>query len=654
LESSLHNGERRLAAIMFTDMVGYTSLSERNEALAMELLEEHRKIVRPFFPKHNGREVKTIGDAFLVEFASAVEAVRCAFEIQQSMHEMNSDRPPEKQIRLRVGVHVGDVIHSKKDVYGDAVNVASRIEHLATPGGICVSEQVYDHVKNKFEFPLSSLGKKELRNVSEPTEVFRVVLPWEQPTTTESPALRANRIAILPFASFSPDPQDDYFADGMTEEVISTLSKVGSLEVISRTSVMQYKKTPKSVKEVSRELDAGIVLEGSVRKAGNRLRITVQMVDAAKDKHLWAESYDRDFQDVFAIQSDIAGQVANALSVRVLPGEKTELARKPTGSTIAYTLYLKGRYLWNKRGGESGVDNVKEAAKCFEQAVKEDPGFALGYVGLADCYLAGLGGHRSGEKCDCPENEKALVAKALELDPMLAEAHATNGLVLMGFYDLRQAEAEFRKAIELKPNHALARQWHSYIFFHQLRWKEALEENEKATEIDPLSPETIFNQAHMYYHMKDYGKALELFKRVTTLDPGYIGARWMMAHLYRQMRMPEDTKREIRIYANLVRSSYPLVVLAEDFIIALAEDDKQAMRRLALECEVHFQEAGLSAYNIANTFFDIGENDKGFEWLERSYSWRERTMLEMKCDQEMDKVRTDPRYLDLLKRLGLS
>ena len=492
-------------------------------------------------------------------------------------------------------------------------------------------------------------------------EVSQREFPLEVPVA-EKAGPDELRIAVLPFANFSPDPNDEYFADGITEEVISTLSKIQGFAVISRTSVMQYKKTPKSIKAVSRELEAGMILEGSVRKAGNRLRVTVQIIDAAKDRHMWAESYDRDYQDIFAIQSDIARQVADALSVKVLPGEKVELAKKPTENTTAYTLYLKGRYLWNKGGGEAGLPyegeageekSVKKALECFEQSVKEDPRFALGYVGQADCYLTLRGGDQTSLQAGL-KKAKTMVAKALELDPGLAEAHATKGLVLMDEYDFRQAEEQFRRAIELKPNYALAHQWYSYIFFHQQRWDEGLEENEKAVELDPLSPGAIFNQAHMYYHMKDYGKALELWKRVTTLEPGHVEAHWMMAQLYVQMKMVEDVRREATIWAELVRGSFPLVGIIVDFIIALAEGDTQTMRMLAPEVEAHFKEAGLGAYNVAATFFLIGENDKGFEWLERCYSWRDPTILEMKCDQEtMHRVRTDPRYLDLLRRLGL-
>ena len=285
-------GARRLAAIMFTDLVGYTALTQRNEALAMQLLEEHRRLVRPFFPKHNGREVKTIGDAFLVEFASALEATRCAFDIQQSLNELNSGRQEDRRVLLRVGIHLGDVIHDQNDVYGDAVNIASRIEPLASPGGICVSQQVYDQIKNKFEFPLSTLGEKTLKNVSEPVEVYRVILPWEKKSESES-SLEKTRIAVLPFTNMSSNPEEGYFADGMTEELITSLSGVRQLTVIARTSVMGYKGTTKKVREIGRELEVGSVLEGSVRKAGNKVRITAQLIDAATEGHLWAQNYDR-------------------------------------------------------------------------------------------------------------------------------------------------------------------------------------------------------------------------------------------------------------------------------------------------------------------------------------------------------------------------
>ena len=525
---------------MYTDMVGYTALSQKSEALAMQMLEMHRSIVRPFFSKHNGREVKTIGDAFLVEFASALEAVRCSYDIQQSMHEMNLGRSPEKQIQLRIGVHVGDVIHRENDVYGDAVNIASRIYPFATPSGVCVSEQVYDQVRNKFEFPILSLGRKELKNVGESVEVFRVAMPWEQQTGKEEITLPRDRVAILPFANMSPDPNDEYFADGMTEEIISTVSGISGLSVISRTSVMGYKGTTKKVKEIGKELEVGSVLEGSLRKAGNSIRVTTQLIDVAGDRHLWAQNYDRELDNVFAVQSDIAQRVADALKVKILTPEKKRIEKKPTENTTAYTLYLKGRYLWNKRG----LDDLKNACACFEQAVREDPDFGLGYVGVADCRIL----IRDNWNVDRDENldlAKAMVGKALEIDSEMAEAYTTKGMVLDDEYRLREAEEAYKRAIELKPSYATAHQWYSMLLRQEIRLDEALEQIEKALELDPLSPIIHFNHASYFFAKRDYRKAIEPLKRAVEL--GMVEASGALANAYGFMKMYEEMRCEYSI-----------------------------------------------------------------------------------------------------------
>jgi adenylate cyclase len=629
---------------MYTDIVGYTALTQKDESLAMQLLEEHRRLVRPFFPKHNGREVKTIGDAFLVEFASALEAVRCAFDIQQSMHEMNNGRLPEKQVQLRIGVHLGDVIHSQNDVYGDAVNVASRIEPLAMPGGICVSQQVYDHVKNKFEFPLTSIGKRELKNVGEPMDVYKVVMPWEQAGAAEVPTFAADRVAILPFRNMSPDPNDEYFAEGMTEEIISTVSGISGLSVISRTSVMHYKKSEKTVKEIGRELEVGSILEGSFRKAGNRIRVTTQLIDVAQDKHLWAQNYDRNLDDVFEVQSDVARQVAESLRVRILTPELKRLAKKPTENTTAYTLYLKGRQLWNKRG----FNEVKEALACFERAVKEDPTFALGYVGQADCYLVAplIPGIEGLDKA------KSIVAKALELDPGLAEAHTTNGLVLSCEYDLRHAEEEFKRAIELKPSYATAHQWYQLnVLIPELRWDEALEHIEKAVELDPLSPIMHTNLGFYYEARKEYGKGIEPLKRA--LELGQESVHGALTVAYGEMKMFEEMRREAEAYIGYMEPRFPWIRTHVDAHIACLEEDKEAVRRLLPELKAHLQESAAESCEVADFHFYVGEIDKGFEWLEQSYTRRESDLLNVRIDQYLDGVRTDPRYLDLVKRLGL-
>jgi TolB-like protein/Tfp pilus assembly protein PilF len=626
---------------MYTDIVGYTSLTQKDESSTLRALEKHRSLLRPHFSGHGGREIKTIGDAFLVEFQSALDAVLCAVAIQQMMHDRNVARG--EPLSLRIGIHVGDVVESGSDILGDAVNIASRIEPLAEPGGVCLTSQVYEQVSNKSDLPFVSLGEKSLKNVSAPVEVYKVQMPWERPASGEATTHPSNRIAILPFTSFSSNPDDAYFADGMTEEVISTVSGISGLEVISRTSVMGYKGSAKKVEEIGRELKVGSVLEGSFRKAGNRIRVTAQLIEVARDKHLWAQNYDRSLDDIFEVQSDVAKQVAEALRVRILTPEKERIERKPTENATAYTLYLKGRQLWNKREKE----DVKEAFILFEQAVKEDPAFALGYVGQADCYLL----DPSVSWIEGIAQAKATVARALELDPNLAEAHTTNGMVLKYEYDLRHAEEEFKRAIELKPSYATAHQWYSILLREELRWDEALKEIEKAVELDPLSGLMINNLGGYYFSRRDFSNAIMPFKRAVEL--GLKVAHSGLALTYGKMKLYDEMKREFAAAVEAFQSSIPAYKLLAELNTAYFQDDRQTVSRLLPELEAQSDDPPGHNYTIAEFYFYLGENDKGFEWLERSYSKREGNILIIAWDWDLDGVRTDPRYLDLVKRLGL-
>jgi TolB-like protein len=293
----------------------------------LELLEQHRQFLRPIFSKHRGREVKTIGDGFLVEFGSALEATLCAIDIQSSVHSLFLERGA--RLQKKVGIHVGDVVSQGEDLLGDAMNVASRIEPLAEPGGICISEQVHDQLRNKIPNRLENLEPKALKNVRFPTDIDRVVLPWATPATPlASPA--PTGLAVLPFANISPDLRDEYFADGLTEELISVLSQLRGLRVIGRTSVTPYKSTAKGVSQIGAELGVSSLLEGSVRRFGNQLRITVQMIDVLTQGPVWTNAYDRELTDVFAIQTEIARRAARQLKVNVRAAEEARLEARPT------------------------------------------------------------------------------------------------------------------------------------------------------------------------------------------------------------------------------------------------------------------------------------------------------------------------------------
>src|SRR5256884_6886288 len=428
-------------------MVDYTAMSEKDEALALTLLEEHRQLLHPVFARHGGREVKTIGDGFLVEFPSALEAVRCALEIQQLMYKRNQSVPSERKIQLRIAVHLGDVEHRNGDVYGDAVNIASRIQSLADPGGVCITQQVFDHVRNNEGFRTEALGQNQLKNVQMPMVVYRVLPSTEGTKLTKRDTLEPRRVAALPLAILSSDHQDEYFADGLTEEIINTLSSIPGLNVIARTSVMKYKQANKSVGEIGRELKVGTILEGSVRKAGGRLRISVQLIDVGSEAPIWAQKYDRELEDVFKIQSDIAERVAEALKVQLLRENRILIEQKAPEDIGAYVLYLRGRYYWSKRTKE----DLERAISYFGEAIQKDPNYALAHAGMADCYTL-MGRHLYLPVKEAFEKGREYAYRALEPNDNLAEAHTALGPVLMIYnWDWDLAEEQIKQPNQLNP-----------------------------------------------------------------------------------------------------------------------------------------------------------------------------------------------------------
>jgi len=514
---------RRLSALMITDMVGYTRLSQRNEALALRLLEEHNGLVRESVTSHGGREVKQTGDGFLVEFPSALQAVSCSIDIQRRLHDRNGKADDPNRFQVRIGLHVGDVVHRDNDVFGDGVNITSRIEPLALPGGVCLSQTVQAQVWNKIDRPLASLGPKELKNVDLPMEVFRVVLPWEEKAAEEARertrGLDRTRLAVLPLANISQDPDDVYFAEGMTEELIYTLSRIKGLRVIAQTSAMAYRGTTKTIREIGRELKVGSILEGSVRKAGERVRITIQLIDVETEEHLWAERYDRELADVFEIQSEISTEVANGLKTLLKAAVDAGTVERPTDRLDAYTEYLKGRHFWSRRTRTG----ILQALEHFERALEADPNFAKAHSGIADCYsvLANHGYERN--EVALPKAKDA-AKRAIELDPDLAEAHASLGIAYLHFKgNAEAAEKEFEEAVRLNPSYATARQWYSGSLHAQMRYEEALDHALKAIELDPMAHVMHLNVASILSDMGRHEEAREHLARAIELEPDYEG-----------------------------------------------------------------------------------------------------------------------------------
>ena len=626
---------------MFTDIAGYTSLSQRNEKLALQLLEEHRSLLRPFFPRHAGKEIKTIGDAFLVEFASALEAVRCAFEMQQSLHERNAINPPGRKVTLRIGIHLGDVVHNQNDVYGDAVNIASRIEPLADPGGISLTEQVYDHVKNKFEFPIVSAGRREVKNVDAPLEVYKVVLPWEERGSSVGPEdFDRRRVAVLPFANISPDPNDEYFADGMTEELISAISKIPELTVISRTSVMKYKGGGRSIQEIRPELKVGTMLEGSVRKAGTKVRISVQLIDANKEGHLWAENYNRELQDVFEVQSDIAHKVAESLKVRLLARDAERVAKVPTADMEAYTLYLKGRFFWNERT----LAGVNKAIRYFEEAIRHDPGYALAYAGLADCYTI-LENWSFLKPQEAAPKTKEYSKKALEIDDTLAEAHTSMAVVWANSWEWERAESEYRRAIELNPNDATAHHWYGHGVLEALkRYDEAISELKEAQKLDPFSLIIATNLGDALLAARRMEGAIEQYRSILETDPNfaYAHARLGMA-LAASSAFEEAIAEAEKSWSLSPENVETKAILA---YVYFAAGRREAAERILEEMKEIAKTRYVTPALFAEVYSALGKRDQAFEWLDRAAETRSSTLVMNLSEPQFDPCAWTPGFGD--------
>jgi adenylate cyclase len=640
--------ERRLAAIMFTDMVGFTALAQRDEALAMRLLDEQRKLVRAFLAEYKGREVDTIGDGFFVEFASSLEAFRCAVAIQSALKEWNEQHPSENRVLIRIGIHMGDVIHRGREVSGDAVNIASRIEALAPPGGICITDQVYASVLNKVQYEFETLGIPELKNVAMPIEVYRVAGYGEdvsQPVPIRT-ALPKDRIAVLPFVNISPDQVDEYFADGMTEELISSVSMIRGLRVIARTSVMRYKRVHKPISEIGRELNVGSILEGSIRKVGTKIRISVQFVETSKEVPSWSHKYDREVKDVFAIQSEIAQHVAEALKDHIFGGKHREEPRTTTFSTEAYMSYLRGRQLWSRRTEE----DLKKAVSFFEKAIHIDSNYARAYVGLADCYAA-LALLEFMAPNEAYPKAKEAVRKALVLNAGLAAAQTSLGLIKFQYdWDWKGAENEFTEAISNNFNYAPAHHFFADYLKAMGRFDEALAEIEKARELDPLSLAINIGVGHVLYLSGQYDRAIEEYKKAVELEPNFMATHVWFGRPYLEKGMFTEAIAELETAVRLSGEGTIALAMLGHGLASAGYQDR------ALEILEKMKERSKSqyvpSYWIAVIYNGFKDKEQVIAWMWKAFEERSSWLVWSNVEPRFAWLRDDPDFAALMMAMN--
>ena len=495
--------ERRLAAILAADVAGYSRLMGVDEEGTLAALKaDRREIIDPKIAEHRGRIVKTTGDGALVEFASAVDAVRCAMEIQRAMAERNAAVPEDRRIEFRIGINVGDIIIDEGDIYGDGVNIAARVETLASPGAICLSENAYQQMKGKLTLDVSDMGEQQLKNIAQPVRVYRVRL--DGATATVAPTLPDKpSIAVLPFANMSGDPEQEYFADGISEDIITGLSKLRWFFVIARNSSFTYKGKAVDVKRVARELGVRYVLEGSVRKGGNRVRITAQLIDAATNNHIWADRYDGELTDVFALQDEITKKVVAAIEPRLLEAEGIRSQNRSPDDLGAWEMVIQANSLfWRLTKTEN-----EAAIALLKRAVERYPDYAPAHSMLAFMIL--VSGHLGWS---VEEQAAALAARAAALDDNDPWAHLALGYAAFVRRQTSVATAEFRRAIALNPNFAAAYGYLGWALAFDGQSDQAIAHLEEAIRMSPHDPQNaVFNAgfAAAHYLAGRYAKAVE-------------------------------------------------------------------------------------------------------------------------------------------------
>ena len=607
---------------MAADVVGYSRLMGANEVGTLTALREHREeLVDPTIAEHQGRIVKLTGDGMLVEFASVVSAVECAVEIQREMKARNASIPEERRIEFRIGINLGDVIVEGDDIFGDGVNVASRIEGVAKPGGVSVSSNVRENIGNKLDLVFEDAGDQELKNIALPVRVFHVGFgsglakpkPGAEPDVADADK---PSIAVLPFDNMSGDPEQEYFSDGITEDIITDLSKISSLFVISRNTSFTYKGKALQMTNVAAELGVKYLLEGSVRKAGSRVRVNGQLIDGVTGGHLWADRYDRDLTDIFAIQDEITQAIVEQLKVRLLPKEKKAIRQAPTVNVDAYSFFLKGRQYFH----HSTKSFLILARQMFAKAVEIDPLYARAYAGIAnsDSRLTGW------YAVPIPIDEILATAdKALELDPQLADAQAARGYVFDISGRAAEAEAAFERALELDPNNFEAYYFYARHCMKQDKREKAAELLIRALEVNPEDSQAPLHLCRVLYGL---GRLSESEKY----------ARLGLQRAESALRLYPESSRPAQLGA-----------------AALARLGEAREARSWLERAVAIDPDDNNAiYNAACVWAQIGEVDKAIDLLE---GWARQIGAEQKNwflhDSDLNPIREHPRYEGLVEMI---
>jgi adenylate cyclase len=640
--------KRKLAAILSADVVGYSRLMGEDEQATIQTLTSHRELMTSLIKREYGRVIDSPGDNLLAEFESAVHAVECAVKIQKELFKRNAELSENRRMEYRIGVNLGEVIEEGDRIYGDGVNIAARLESLAEPGGICISAFVHSQVKSRLQLEYEYLGEKTVKNIKEPVAVYRVVAFLKEmalePSAIERAAPTKPSIAVLPFVNMSNDPEQEYFSDGMTEELISALAKLKGLKVISRTSAFCFKGKDADLRTIGNKLNVNNVLEGSVRKAGNRLRITAQLINVADDTHLWSETFDRELKDVFAIQEEISQAIVKKFEVSLLDKGDRELVSRSTEDQQSHDLYLKALFSWNKREPKKAIDYL-------EQSIALDPNNALAYARLSIYYTHIAFFFPYSPKLSY-DKAKVAATKALEIDNMLADAHVAIGVVKMTYeYDWAGAEEAFSRAIKLNPGLWTAHHYYGWYQFCVGHSGEAIAALKRAFELDPLSIPINSFLGLGFIMAHQYDQAIDILHRFLEMVPNDPSSMANLGLAYAKKGIYEEAIATLKRGANLFPEN-PFLLSALGYAYGVAgmkgEAQKIVNRFIKISKEKYF-----SPVFISRVYAGMGDVDQAIAWLEKAYEERDPAVCIVKSVPSHDYMHSEPRFQELLKKMGL-
>ncbi|HZF64178.1 MAG TPA: adenylate/guanylate cyclase domain-containing protein [Chitinophagaceae bacterium] len=639
---------RKLAAIMFADMTGYSALMQENEQLARIKRKRFKEVLDSFVPQHNGEVLQYYGDGSMSIFQSAIEATRAAIQIQKALL---NDSP---KVDLRVGLHLGDVDIEGEAIFGDGVNIASRIESLAVPGAVFLSEKIYDEVRNQEDIDCVEMGQFELKNIKIPVRVFAIkdhglVTPTRNAIKGKI-TLPQNRLAVLPFVNMSADPENEYFSDGITEELLNALTRVKGIQITSRTSAFAFKGKSEDIREIATKLNVDKVLEGSVRKAGNRVRVSAQLINASDGYHIWSENYDRELTDIFVVQDEISSMIADKLR-EGLPAET--MVQKSTSNTPAnlhaYNLFLKGLHHQNKLT----PTDAYTAIDYYENAIAVDINYGKAYACMAGCYayLGATGQMQTGKAFEAVHKN---ARKALDIDAQLSEGHLALGSAYL-LYDWRWDEAlnALKKAIELNP--AATQSYQFLAFYHLItgQKEKAIELMEKALVIDPLSPMVNHYLADMYFANERYDDALLRINHILELFPKL---RISLEAKGWAWGMKGDWQKALDIFEEVHKqSNHPLKGITPlAFAHGRLGNREKALSYIAKieQRAVEDSQAVMDA-DLTMAWWGIGDKEKTIFYMYRCIDKRLIPVAFFLSSPIFQELKEDVRFFDLKKQLNL-